>query len=376
MNRLLRLQGAAVAAIVCAACGSSSNGGAADASSPAQDGGGGTDGADGGTVVGADGSPGCDACSGAAEGGTSPDSGGGRDLRRRSHVPQRQRQDRAESRRNDPHSGQRQRDDVRQEVLPARRQLRLRAAALRPRAERSEGRRTTSSSSSPRATASTRSTRTRIGPALWHTNVGTALSCSDLDDCGDLVPGAGITGTPVIDPATQTMYLVALSKDSAGFHHRLHAIDLTTGAEKFGGPVDVSPTAPGTGANSQNGVVQFDPKTHYQRCRSASRRGRRLRRHRIERGVGLGQPWLDRRLQGQRPDAHDDLLRVARTTTGLASGSRAAASPPTRPDTSTPRRPTARSTSTPAAATTATARSSSTRPARSSTTSRPTTRPP
>jgi len=33
-------------------------------------------------------------------------------------------------------------------------------------------------------------------PALWHINVGTSLSCSDLQDCGDLVPGAGITGTP------------------------------------------------------------------------------------------------------------------------------------------------------------------------------------
>ncbi len=104
------------------------------------------------------------------------------------------------------------------------------------------------------------------GPVLWHTNVGTALSCSDLDDCGDLVPGAGITGTPVIDPAMGTMYLVALTKESGIFHHRLHAIDLLTGGEKFGGPVEVSPTAQGTGANSQNGTVAFDPKTHYQRC--------------------------------------------------------------------------------------------------------------
>jgi hypothetical protein len=104
------------------------------------------------------------------------------------------------------------------------------------------------------------------GPALWHTNVGTAMSCSDVDDCGDLVPGAGILGTPVIDPGTQTMYLVAETKDSAGFHHGLHAIDLTTGAEKFGGPVPISPTAAGSGANSTNGTVQFDPKTHYQRC--------------------------------------------------------------------------------------------------------------
>jgi hypothetical protein len=104
------------------------------------------------------------------------------------------------------------------------------------------------------------------GPVLWHTNAGTPLSCGDLNDCGDLVPGAGITGTPVIDPGTQTMYLVSLVKGAMGSHHFLHAVDLTTGAEKLGGPVELSPTAPGTGANNQNGTVMFDPATHYQRC--------------------------------------------------------------------------------------------------------------
>ncbi len=106
----------------------------------------------------------------------------------------------------------------------------------------------------------------QAGPVLWHTNVGTALSCSDLNDCDDLVPGAGITGTPVIDPSTQTMYLVSLVKSSAGAHHFLHALDLTSGAEKLGGPVEIAPNAPGTGANSQNGMVTFNPATHYQRC--------------------------------------------------------------------------------------------------------------
>jgi hypothetical protein len=104
------------------------------------------------------------------------------------------------------------------------------------------------------------------GPVLWHINVGSALSCCDLDDCGDLVPGAGITGTPVIDPSSQTMYLVALVKDSAGFHHRLFALDIITGAEKLGSPVEVSPTVPGTGANDMCGMIQFVPQTHYQRC--------------------------------------------------------------------------------------------------------------
>ena len=104
------------------------------------------------------------------------------------------------------------------------------------------------------------------GPVLWHTNVGTALSCSDLNDCGDLVPSAGITGTPVIDPGSQTMYLVALVKDNNGFHHRLFALDVTSGAERPGSPVELSPTVPGTGANSMNGMIQFDPGTHYQRA--------------------------------------------------------------------------------------------------------------
>lgn len=104
------------------------------------------------------------------------------------------------------------------------------------------------------------------GPVLWHTNLGTALSCSDLNDCEDLVPGAGITGTPVIDPTTQTIYLVSLVKNGSASHHLLHAVDLITGAEKLGGPVEISPTAPGSGANSQNGMVTFNPATHYQRC--------------------------------------------------------------------------------------------------------------
>ena len=149
------------------------------------------------------------------------------------------------------------------------------------------------------------------GPALWHVNVGTALSCSDLNDCGDLVPGAGITGTPVIDPASRTMYLVALSKDSTGSHHRLHAIDLTSGADKLGGPVEIAPTASGTGANSTSGTVAFSPLDPLPADRAAPRRRRRLRRDRGERGVRLQQPRLDRGLQGERSHPDDDVLRVA-----------------------------------------------------------------
>lgn len=60
----------------------------------------------------------------------------------------------------------------------------------------------------------------------------------------------GIMGTPVIDPTTRTMYLDAKTMEVSGsttsYVHRLHAIDITTGAEKFGGPVVITASVPGT----------------------------------------------------------------------------------------------------------------------------------
>jgi hypothetical protein len=68
---------------------------------------------------------------------------------------------------------------------------------------------------------------------------------------GDIAPEVGVTGTPVIDPTTDILYVVSKSVNSAGtaFYQRLHAIDLTTGNEKFGVPADIGPgiTYPGTG---------------------------------------------------------------------------------------------------------------------------------
>jgi hypothetical protein len=58
-----------------------------------------------------------------------------------------------------------------------------------------------------------------------------------------------------------------MSKDSSGhYHQRLHALDITTGAEEFGGPVDIAAQFPGTGANSQAGSVVFDPKQYKERA--------------------------------------------------------------------------------------------------------------
>jgi hypothetical protein len=66
---------------------------------------------------------------------------------------------------------------------------------------------------------------------------------------GDIAPEVGVTGTPVIDLTTNTLYVVSKSMTTSGptFYQRLHALDLTTGNEKFSGPGTIAATYPGTG---------------------------------------------------------------------------------------------------------------------------------
>jgi len=75
----------------------------------------------------------------------------------------------------------------------------------------------------------------------------------------------GVTGTPAIDPSTNTMYLVATSKLSGTYYSRLHAIDLSTGAEKFNGPTNITATVTGTGQGSSGGQITFSPLIQNQR---------------------------------------------------------------------------------------------------------------
>jgi hypothetical protein len=67
----------------------------------------------------------------------------------------------------------------------------------------------------------------------------TTVPAGDVS-CDDINTEVGITGTPVIDPATQTMYFVAASSEDDGYHQRLHRISLTSGAEMDGSPVDIN----------------------------------------------------------------------------------------------------------------------------------------
>jgi hypothetical protein len=92
---------------------------------------------------------------------------------------------------------------------------------------------------------------------------------SDDRGCSQVTPEIGITATPVIDRTRGphgAIYVVAMSKDGSGnYFQRLHALDLATGGELFGGPVTIKATYPGSGANSSGGNVVFDAKQYKER---------------------------------------------------------------------------------------------------------------
>lgn len=84
---------------------------------------------------------------------------------------------------------------------------------------------------------------------------------------GDIRPEIGITGTPVIDLGTGTLYVVAKSTNSTGtqFFQRLHALDLATGAEKFSGPTSITSAITFPGNFDGGATVAFDPQNEGQR---------------------------------------------------------------------------------------------------------------
>ncbi len=96
-------------------------------------------------------------------------------------------------------------------------------------------------------------------PGATTVNIQADLSAG----CTDLVPQVGITSTPVIDPSNGTMYVEAKSKENGNYIHRLHAIDIRTGAEKSPGPVAITATVPGNGDGGT--TVSLDGLHHLNR---------------------------------------------------------------------------------------------------------------
>jgi hypothetical protein len=109
------------------------------------------------------------------------------------------------------------------------------------------------------------------GAVLWQ--VSTLINgetTSDTHGCDQVSPEIGITSTPVIDRTrgpNGAIYVVAMSKNSGGaYFQRLYALDVTSGAQLFGGPHTITASYPGTGDHSSGGNVLFDPGQYKERA--------------------------------------------------------------------------------------------------------------
>ncbi|HVO60871.1 MAG TPA: hypothetical protein VMT53_08040 [Terriglobales bacterium] len=105
------------------------------------------------------------------------------------------------------------------------------------------------------------------GTVYWQVSLlGAGETTSDPRACDQITPEIGITATPVIDRAHNVMYVVAMSKDDSGIYwQRLHALNITNGAEMLGGPVAITATYPGNGEEGSGGTLHFMPGQHAER---------------------------------------------------------------------------------------------------------------
>jgi hypothetical protein len=100
------------------------------------------------------------------------------------------------------------------------------------------------------------------GATLWHVSLlASGETPSDPRGCTQVTPQIGVTATPVVNRQAGpkgALYVVAMSKDSAGlYHQRLHALDVTSGAELFGGPAQIT---------AMSGATSFDPGQYEERA--------------------------------------------------------------------------------------------------------------
>ena len=93
------------------------------------------------------------------------------------------------------------------------------------------------------------------GAPLWQVSLLQTGETPVVNPGDDLQPYDGITSTPVIDPTTNTMYVVSKQTKAHVSSFRLSALDITTGAQKFGGPVTVTASVPGTNSQAGNGTT-------------------------------------------------------------------------------------------------------------------------
>ena len=111
---------------------------------------------------------------------------------------------------------------------------------------------------------------------LWMKSLGTPMRtypgienqpvmAPNTVSCRDMYPQTGITSTPVIDRATGRIYVVSKNFEGNVYTQRLHALDVLTGQEVSGSPVNITGSVPGTALDGNGTTVTFDPQHHLNR---------------------------------------------------------------------------------------------------------------
>ncbi len=108
------------------------------------------------------------------------------------------------------------------------------------------------------------------GSPLWTVNLGPSVPTTNYNSVTttgytDIAPENGILGTPVIDASTATIYVVAANYLNGNYSYQLHALDTTSGAEKFNGPQQIYAQVRGNGDDNQDGLVTFNAGQEIQR---------------------------------------------------------------------------------------------------------------
>ena len=109
---------------------------------------------------------------------------------------------------------------------------------------------------------------------LWQVSFlkdGASTVAAWATQCPFIEPEVGITSTPVIDARSGTLYMLSRTAHThtiarTEYHQQLHALAVTTGVEKFGGPVEIHATVKGQGAGSNSGNLEFAPLTENPRA--------------------------------------------------------------------------------------------------------------
>ncbi|MGA2596684.1 MAG: hypothetical protein ABSH09_06775 [Bryobacteraceae bacterium] len=109
------------------------------------------------------------------------------------------------------------------------------------------------------------------GKSLWTTNLGPSVPSdaytypSQGYTYTDIIPELGILGTPAIDLASNTIFVVIDTAQNNQYSYVLHALDLGSGKEKSGSPVLIQGSVTGNGVASDDGILTFDASMHLQR---------------------------------------------------------------------------------------------------------------